>query len=259
MVEHRIEIMQDMLLRRGGRAGSTKLICLHGFGDSGLMFLPLLETALAEHFELVLVDLPGFGASPPKSGALVADYGRAVAELASALAPGASVGLVGHSIAAAIAVAATDHLSSPPVGVASLEGNLTMDDAFFTGMAADWPTPEAFKDAFLDALWTRGGDETELRRYFAGAVMGHAPSMWALGRDAKRVSAEDAVGHAYRRLKVPSLYYWSKATTPERTQRFIETHQLSQLQYSAPSHWPSVADPSATGQALSEFFRSCSR
>ena len=54
----RLEVVNDLLVRRLGDAGATKLVCLHGFADSGSMFLPLSETELANHFELVLVDLP---------------------------------------------------------------------------------------------------------------------------------------------------------------------------------------------------------
>jgi pimeloyl-ACP methyl ester carboxylesterase len=252
---HTIEVVNDILVRRVGDGDARKLLCLHGFADSGLMFLPLSETALLEYFELVLIDLPGFGGSPSKPGvALIRDYAGAVAELASIISRHEPVGLIGHSIASAIAVAASDLLSHPPIGVFSIEGNLTEDDAYFTGKAADWEGAEPFKEAFLNEIWEMSVSNIELRRYFGGVIMAQAPAMWCLGRDAKRVSAGDSVGHAYRALKVPSLYYWSEATTPVRTRRFIDAYSIPNRQYTAASHWPTIAAPEATANAIIEFF-----
>lgn len=250
-----IEVVNDMLVRRFGDGDARKLICLHGFADSGLMFLPLSETALPDYFELVIVDLPGFGGSPSKPGVdLIRDYAGAVAGLASVISCKESVGLIGHSIASAIAVATSDMLSPPPIGVFSIEGNLTVDDAYFTGKAADWEGAEPFKEAFLNEIWEMGASKIELRRYFGGVIMAHAQAMWNLGRDAKRISAGDAVGHSYRGLKVPSLYYWSEATTPARTRRFIDAYSIPNRKYSASSHWPTIADPEGTANAIIEFF-----
>ena len=257
---HTIEVVNDILVRRVGNGDARKLLCLHGFADSGLMFLPLSETALPHNFELVLVDLPGFGCSPSKPGiALIRDYARAVASLASVISHRESIGLIGHSIASAIAVVASELLSPPPIGVFSIEGNLTEDDAYFTGKAADWDAAEPFKKAFLNEIWTLGATNVELRRYFGGVVMAQASAMWSLGKDAKRLSAGDSVGHAYRALKVPSLYYWSEATTPARTRQFIDAYSIPNRRYAAASHWPTIADPQATANAILEFFLNLSK
>ena len=158
---HTIEVVNGIFVRRGGDGDARKLLCLHGFADSGLTFLPLMETALPDYFELVVVDLPGFGGSPSKPGvALIQDYARIVAGLASAVSSRESVGLIGHSIASAIAVAASDLLSPPPIGVFSIEGNLTEADAYFSGRAADWEEAEPFKEAFMNDIWELGALRT---------------------------------------------------------------------------------------------------
>ena len=253
---HTVEVVNQILVRRAGRGRGKKLLCLHGFADSGLMFLPLSETTLPDHFELVLVDLPGFGASPSKPGiGLIRDYARVVAELATVLSPNESVGLIGHSISSAIAVTASDLLSPVPAGVFSIEGNLTEDDAYFTGKAADWEDSEAFKKAFLEELLELAATNVDLRRYYGGVVMAQASAMWTLGRDAKRVSVGNRVGHDYRAMKMPSLYYWCKATTPLSTRQFIDAYSIPNRQYSAASHWPTITDPQATASAIIEFFR----
>ena len=252
---HTIEVVNGILVRRLGLDAGKKLLCLHGFADSGLAFLPLSETVLPGCFELVLVDLPGFGASPSIPGfGLVRDHGRLVPGLAAALAPDEPVGLIGHSIGSAIAVNAADLLSPAPLGVFSIEGNLTEDDAYFSGKAADWEDGEAFKAAFLEEIWEKAAENVDLRRYYGGVVMAGAAAMWTLGRDAKRISAGNRVGQAYQALKVPSLYYWCEATTPPGTRQYIEDYSIPNRRYPAASHWPMIADPQATARAVVEFF-----
>lgn len=250
-----IEIVDGVFLRRSGARDGGKLVCLHAFADSGLTFTPLFGSRLDDTFELILVDLPGFGASPRKPGVgTIDEHGRAVAALVERLSPGAPVGLIGHSVASAVAVAAVDHMRPPPLGVFSIEGNLCEEDAYFSGRAADWDDPDAFKARFLDDIWEMAQTQPILRRYHAGAVMADAVAMWRLGRDARRVSRDDAVGRAYRGLGVPSLYYWSRDNTPAATQSFIAASGLANAEFSNASHWPTIDATEETAEAILGFF-----
>ena len=84
--------------------------------------------------------------------------------------------------------------------------------------------------------------------------MADADAMWNLGRDAKSVSLNDAVGKAYKAVEIPTLYYWCTATTPNTTREFIEANALNNRTYNIESHWPTVRDPEATAHAIHEFF-----
>ncbi len=109
-----------------------------------------------------------------------------------------------------------------------------------------------FKLRFLDDLWTMAG-AIVLRRYFAGAMLADPTAMWELGRDARRRSIDDRAGQAYRRIR-PSLYYWSPASTPEATQRWIADSGIEQRQFTDASHWPMVDRPKDTAAAITAFF-----
>src|SRR5262245_57759718 len=64
------------------RGGSGELLVLvHGIGGTWRLWRPILP-ALQERFEVLAVDLPGFGGSPIGVRADVAAYADAVAELA---------------------------------------------------------------------------------------------------------------------------------------------------------------------------------
>ncbi len=251
----RVEILDDLFVRRFGDSGAPKLICLHGFADSGHMYAPLAATILVEQFELVAVDLPGFGVSPRNPSVnSIDEFAQAIASVASSLSPGKSVGLVGHSVASAIAVATVEKLDTEPLGIFSIEGNLTEADAYFSGKAADWDSANGFKEAFSGEIWRASGANSDLRRYFGGVIMADADAMWKLGKDARRISIDDDVGKAYNALNVPTLYYWNIETTTSTTREFIERNSLVNRQYEVASHWPTVASPDAAAVAINEFF-----
>lgn len=52
--------------QRSGDPEGTLLICLHGLGGSTATFIPLVPHLPQDH-NIILVDFPGFGKSPPPS------------------------------------------------------------------------------------------------------------------------------------------------------------------------------------------------
>ena len=249
-----VALINGLFVRMVGPLGGRTLVLLHAFADSGLAFTPLFATPLADRFRLVAPDLAGFGASPPRHNVrAIADHAETVGALVASLPVPGPVGLVAHSLALMIAVEAVPRLGTRFAGLFSIEGNLTAEDAYLSGRAADFADPFTFKLRFLDDLWTIAQEQVALRRYFAGAVLADATSMWELGCDARRRSIDDRPGRAYRRIR-PSLYFWSPASTLETTQRWIAQSGIEQLQFTDASHWPMVDRPEATARAITAFF-----
>lgn len=57
------EVAAAISLHRVGVVGGPRLLAVHGFGSQKLMWQPVMD-GLAAVFDLVIVDLPGFGESP---------------------------------------------------------------------------------------------------------------------------------------------------------------------------------------------------
>ncbi len=78
---------------------------VHGLGGSSLNWVPLMGQ-LAGEYDLVALDLPGFGASPPpRDGDYTpSGHGRAVAALIAAVGPTGPVHLMGNSLGGAVSV-----------------------------------------------------------------------------------------------------------------------------------------------------------
>lgn len=249
-----VTLINGMFVRAVGPPSGCMLVFIHAFADSGQSFLPLFDTPLARRFRLVAVDLAGFGASPRREDIrTLAEHGQAIVTVVDNLAGTQPVGLVAHSVASMIAVEATQRLGPRFAGLFSIEGNLTADDAYFSGRAADFEDPQAFKRRFLDDVWEMAQTRRIFRHYFAMAMGADAVAMWHLGRDARRLSVEDGPGRAYDRIR-PSLYYWSVENTTAASREWIERSGLAHRCFTGSSHWPMSDQPEATAQAIEAFY-----
>jgi pimeloyl-ACP methyl ester carboxylesterase len=192
----------------------------------------------------------------------VADLGQLAAWLVAEIgrhSPVGPVGLVGHSLGAAIAVRAA-HSLGRVAGLFSIEGNLTAADAYLSGLAAQFDAPEEYRQHLLARIKASADTAPSKRR--AGLLRYHASLsraapelLWRIGRAAKVASQNDALGMEYEALMVPKLYYWSTNNTPAETQAFIAQRRLETVKFMG-GHWPMVERPAATASRLRQFFDS---
>ncbi len=250
-------LFEGASLRLAGVATAPVVITIHGFADDSSAFTPLADTALNKSFRLVFCDLPGFGMSPAKNRSRIGDLAAFVLRLADAMSPSEPVGLMAHSVGSPIAVAAA-HAGPERVGaILSIEGNLTHQDAYFSGRAAKYGEPTAFKAAFCDQVAAMAKENHSMDRYRAAVETADAQAMWELGKDAATLGLNDGFGLAYRHLAVlgiETLYLWGRHNSPSDTIQFVDQNQLANVEFVSSGHWKSVDDPNATGAIANRFF-----
>lgn len=250
-----ISVIDGALVRRVGPKTAPALILIHAFADTGRCYDKILSSGLADRYALIAMDLWGFGASPPRPGVTtVSEFSLAIEKLILSLDLGRPVGLVGHSIASAMAVEVASRGTVDASGVFSIEGNLTAKDAMFTGRAAEFDDPETFKSNFLEEIWRLGESSDAFRHYYGGARLSDPQTMWHLGRDARRIGSKNELGDAFRRLSKPKLYYWSAESTPAATQKWIAESGIPNRVYEGAGHWPMVEQPEETALQIGNFF-----
>ena len=251
----KIEVIDDALVRRTGPAGAPLLLLFPAFGDSGLCYREVFSSDIAQNYRLMTVDLWGFGASPPREDtSSFKAFCDALEKLTNRVRTSEPIGLVGHSIAGSMATEVAHRLGDGVSGVFSIEGNLTPADAMFTGRAADFDDAAAFKRRFLQDIWSLGAEEDAFRHYYCGARMADPETMWRLGRDVRKIGIGNWFGNRFRGLDQPSLYYWSKSSTPESTQAWIVEAGIPNEIYEGAGHWPMVDEPLATADRIGQFF-----
>lgn len=243
---------------RGWKSSGRPVIWfVHALGDASDVFDGLLGSSLQHTFDLAAPDWPGADGVAAQA---VDDLDGLADWLVASVdrhTPGVPVGLVGHSLGAAVAVRAVGKLDRV-VGVFSIEGNLTAADAYFSGLAMKFEIPSDFHEYVLARVrdLAESGQSSRhdaLRRYHARLSRADPETLWKIGRSAKAASHEDALGNEYRALPVPTLYCWSAENTPPETQVYLRKHRLPDVVFTG-GHWPMVEQPEETARHISAFF-----
>ncbi len=227
----------------------TNIICIAGFGDNTSMFDPLLHTQVASKHQLFPFNLPGFGAPPLVEQTTLS----ALAESVNVFAKQHNADVIlAHSVASIIAsLAALDTTSTPIKTVISLEGNLTAEDAYFSGTAADYDTPEEFYTSFLARLNGMIADRPIIERYREQVMKADVRALWELGSDARRFSEENIPGEIL--MKVPSAkYMYNPANVPSASLDWLQSHDLASIRLDDAFHWASVDAPDLLSRKLLE-------
>jgi pimeloyl-ACP methyl ester carboxylesterase len=168
------------------------------------------------------------------------------------LTPSGTTFLVAHSVGSIIATRTVHRTGDRVAALVSIEGNLTAEDAYYSGRAARYDSGERFKADFLQEMYERSAGDVAFGRYFASIVAAHPAAMMGWGSEAHRLG--DGAGEEYRGLDCPKLYYWADEDPPEYRRQFIETNALPNLQYSGAGHWPMIDQPERCGADIAAFF-----
>lgn len=225
------------------------MLCIAGFGDTGSMFVPLLGTPLADHVHISPFDLPGFGA-PPLEGAETTLQALANWVNDQARETGARI-ILAHSVASIIASLAAQQAGSPIEIILSLEGNLTADDAYFSGTAADYDTPAAFRTAFLARLDTMATGERVIARYRSIVEAADPLALWQLGRDARQFSREHVPGDVLM-PSTKAVYLYNSDNVSPASLDWLADKDLPRIVLKGASHWPSIDKPALLSEKLIE-------
>ncbi len=225
----------------GGRGG---MLMLAGFGDNAGMFDNLRGTVLARRHRLLAFNMPGFGA-PPLPGETTLDaLAEAVAD--EARRTGARI-VLAHSVASIVASLAA--LKACPLDtILSVEGNITADDAYFSGTAADYGDAASFREAFLARLAQMAETSPIHARYRDAVAMADPRALWQLGRDARRFSEARHPGEVL--LSAARVaYLYDVPNCPPGTLGWLRAHPVDMRRLPGASHWPSVDAPDAVAAA----------
>ena len=223
------------------------ILCIAGFGDNGSMFEPLLDTELAQRVNLVPLNLPGFGAPRMLERTSLTSLANVLNNYA--IEQGADT-VMAHSVASIIASLAAQQVGSPIKHILSLEGNLTPEDAYFSGSAADYKSEESFFAAFIEKLSKLSVNDLIMERYLQQVESADPLALWQLGCDARQYSDSFDPGQSL----VDSAqvnYFYNSDNLPKASLNWLENNSsLTCTELHGASHWPTIDQPIQLSEAV---------
>lgn len=224
------------------------ILFIAGFGDNASMFEGLADTHLGYSYRLVPINLPGFGAPPLAETTTLEALAKTVAD--EAVKNGAEI-IVAHSVASIIASLAASRPDCPLTTIISLEGNITAEDAYFSGTAADYSDAVTFCAAFLERLDEMAKASPIIRRYRNQVSKADTLALWQLGIDARRFSAKHVPGAVLREAATVT-YLYNPDNCPDSTLRWLADNKMDRIVLENATHWKSVDQPELLADKIAE-------
>ncbi|MBN2224041.1 MAG: alpha/beta hydrolase [Deltaproteobacteria bacterium] len=246
----------NILIRHSQKSGALGAVWLvHGFGESGGIFTESFSSVLAGRFSLFAPDFPGYGASPfrPESKTIAAAT-QILVELIEKFSGNLPVFLVAHSLGGIIATGAAARLGPRVRAYANIEGNLTKDDTFVTGLSAGFTDAEAFKRHLIDLFLPAASEDEILLRWVSDLSAAHPEALLTWARECVSATGEQSAGQAYRDLACRTLYLWGEKTASKRSRDFLEKSGMDNRGFAGCGHLPMVEKPDECWGAVSDFF-----
>ena len=239
----------DNYVQRLGDPDLPSILFVPCFGDTSEVYKPLAETDLRNKFRLVLIELPGFGGAPPlPEPTTLENLARVLRNLAAR--ENAHV-IVAHSVASIIASLAARHVSSKINTIVALEGNLTLEDAYYSGTAANFDDAESFRAAFLERLEKLGEGDAAVVRWRAAVATANSQSLWELGCDAFDFSSKYSPGRVLCQTR-NVFYFYNPDNCPQATLDWLDGNPINRIQLDGVSHWMSFHQPRIVADKIAE-------
>lgn len=215
---------------------------MHGFADSGLAYKEVFDSPLNDGFNIYIVDLPGFGASPINPNCLSIHQ---QAELLSTIISNETtqqreVNLVAHSLGGLIGTWLCQSLGDKINYFFNIEGNLTEADSYFSSKPLSFQDAEEFFNSFEQEIFELAKSQERYRRYYSSLRFTNAEGMRNWSISSQEHITGNKCGHEFIDLTCNKLYIWGDCDTPDETQEFIKTHKIPNRLYKGVGHWHMV-------------------
>ena len=215
------------------------IIFIAGFGGHSSMYKKLENTVLGARYDLILLNLPGFGAPTLTEKTTLNSMADCVAKKAREI--GAQI-VVAHSVASIIASLAARMPDCPLSTILSLEGNITPEDAYFSGTAANYADPIIFKTDFLKRLDEMASSNSIIKKYRQEIEEADPIALWQLGRDAADFSSKYVPGEILASA-ADVIYFYNPENCPDSTLKWLQENPMKRVVLNSTSHWPSIDQP----------------
>ena len=266
-VAHSVEHGMFVRTAAGADRTAAPVLFIHGLGESGLCFEPLLERTELDRWTRLVPGFRGYGRSvwPDQVPSLEGLVDHLAAWLEDRCI-GAAV-LVGHSLGGALATLLAERYPREVAGVVSVDGNVSYDDCAFSGPAARLSLARFVDSGFAelrDKVYRRGVDDPAARGYYASlrladprAFHRHAIELVALSRTETLADRlRGLLADRLRGLAVPSRYIVGcPHGASARSRELLASAKVDTVAVSPSGHWPFIDQPDAFTTALVDLLR----
>lgn len=185
------------------------ILYIHGLGESGLCFEPLILDEQLSEWSHIVLDLEGYGKS------LWTEQPKGLEHHADSLASWLKqqkiekLILLGHSMGGVIGLILTEKYPELVQGFINVEGNISLEDCTFSSKAASYSI-EDFQTygfhAICESVYADGLEDAALRGYYASLRLCQPLTYYINSKELVELSRTAKLASRLGALKIPKLY-----------------------------------------------------
>lgn len=234
-----------MVVRRWG--DGAPVVYIHGLGEAGVCFAPLIAQPSLAGFAHVIPDLPGYGRSawPERAHGLDELADQLIAWLAAQ--PGPRPIVVGHSMGGVLATMIAERAPAQVAAIVNIDGNISLGDCTFSGVAAALSLAEMLGGGFdrlREAIYADGATAPELRGYYAALRFADPVTYHRHACDLVALSTPETFAARVAAVTVPATFV---AGVPggicERSRALLSSAGARWIAVEPAGHWVYVDQP----------------
>jgi pimeloyl-ACP methyl ester carboxylesterase len=233
------------------------LVFVHGLGESGLCFEPVVRHPRLQPWRRYVVDLPGYGRSAwaaPISLEGLADH---LAAWMRAAHPGEPFIPVGHSMGGVVALLLAERHPDLLDGVIDVDGNKSLGDCTFSSQAACQslgPFENGGFDALRSKVYAAGGRDMAQRGYYASLRFCDPRAFHRHSVELVERSGREDLAMRLASLSLPKLYVAGQpGGACARSMELLREAEVPHIAIAPSGHWPFLDQPDAFVAALEAF------
>jgi pimeloyl-ACP methyl ester carboxylesterase len=260
-MKHSIEL-GGFLRTLGGPELPGPVLWIHGLGESGLCFERLVQHPVLAGWRHLVPDLPGYGRSAwPQKPVALPDLASGLARWLNTRGDPPAV-VVGHSMGGVLGLLMADRHPSVVRALVNVDGNITLDDCRYSGVAARWSVEDFEASGFdhqREEIYRDGLDDPAHRGYYASLRLADPRTYHRHSQDLVALSAAGDLARRHTTLSMPVRYIAGEPHgASARSLEALRAAGVPLHTIGPAGHWPFIDQPDAFAHALATFLRGLS-
>jgi pimeloyl-ACP methyl ester carboxylesterase len=230
------------------------LIFLHGLGESGLCFEPLMRDEGLAGWPRLAIDLPGYGRTEPAPSPL------ALEEHARTLVPllrGRRCILVGHSMGGVVATFLAPLLGADVAGFVNIEGNISPADCTFSALVAAQELGAFYSQGFARlcrSVAADGATDAALSWYARSLGLAEPAQLHLNATELVKLSANESLATRMAAIATAKIYILgSPRGTGARSRELLDNAGIAWSAIADAGHWPFIDQTAACAKEIRKF------
>lgn len=232
------------------------LILIHGLTEDSSCFKAVKSTDLAKSYNIISVELPGFGESKSRIAIAVKDLVIAhqnIVALIEKYSKTQSVIVLGHSLGGLIGTLVCSALKDKVSLFLNVDGllqEMKPGSSSFAN-AGCFHSPEKFKQSMLKSLQSQSGATNHyIARYINNVKATDAETLHAWAKAIIEMLKDNAVFKTYTQLKCKAIYLYGERSINKKNNLLVKKENLDRTEFTGLGHWPMLESPEVFWKAV---------